>query len=503
MLQSSTQISAPRPAPALERRRRWEQRQRRRLLITDAIIISGSAGVGLVAQHLGSDVLALKGLHAGALVLLWLLLLSGFHSRRNEVLGSGVTEYRRVVHASGLAFGLFAACGILFDWDGIRIMLFVVGPTAIIGLLLGRWLWRRWLHRQRMSGRHLSRTLVVGLEQDVRYVIQSLHTGGENGFHVIAATIFDPQKPSKTKDLKRALESNGMTPSTLTIGEHLIPVEGCIDSVAATAALIEADRIVVASSPPDQPEFVKQLSWQLEGKASELVLSHRITDVVGPRISFQPVDGLPLLKIRIPSYEGGKHLLKRVLDICVASLALIPILLCTPLIALAISLDSPGPVLYRQERLGRDGRKFLMFKFRTMRVGADTEIETLLTHNDGAGPLFKMRSDPRVTRVGRILRTLSIDELPQFWNVIIGDMSVVGPRPPLPSEAQQYDSVVTRRLYIKPGITGLWQISGRSDLSWEESVRLDLRYVENWSLMQDIQIMWRTAQVMIHAKGAY
>ena len=263
------------------------------------------------------------------------------------------------------------------------------------------------------------------------------------------------------------------------------------------------DRIIVASRPDGEPDFVKHLSWQLEGTAAELVLSSRLTDVAGPRISFAPVEGLPLIQVQIPSYEGGQHVLKRALDIAVASVALIPIALITPILALLVKLDSPGPLFFSQERVGRDGRTFQIMKFRSMKTDAEQQLATLKEQNEGAGLLFKMKDDPRVTRVGRILRKLSLDELPQFWNVLIGDMSVVGPRPPLPSEVTAYDGTVFRRLYIKPGITGLWQVSGRSDLSWDESVRLDLRYVENWSVMNDLQIMWRTAKVMVRPSGAY
>nr|WP_318386954.1 sugar transferase [Microbacterium liquefaciens] len=215
------------------------------------------------------------------------------------------------------------------------------------------------------------------------------------------------------------------------------------------------------------------------------------------------MEGLPLIQVQIPTYEGGQHLLKRALDVAVATLALIPIGLLAPVLAVLIKLDSPGPVFFFQERVGRDGRRFKMVKFRSMKTDAEQQLAALKEQNQGAGLLFKMKDDPRVTRVGKVLRKLSLDELPQFWNVLIGDMSVVGPRPPLPSEVTDYDGTVFRRLYIKPGITGLWQVSGRSDLSWDESVRLDLRYVENWSVMNDLQIMWRTAKVMVQPSGAY
>ena len=233
------------------------------------------------------------------------------------------------------------------------------------------------------------------------------------------------------------------------------------------------------------------------------MLSSRLTDVAGPRISLRQVEGLPLIHVKIPDFEGGQHMLKRALDIGVASVALILFAPFVPFIALAIALDSRGPVFFTQKRIGRDGREFRMLKFRSMRTTAEAERTALLGANEGSGPLFKLRDDPRVTRVGRFLRRYSIDEMPQFWNVLAGEMSVVGPRPPLPSEVTAYDGTVFRRLYIKPGITGLWQVSGRSDLSWDESVRLDLRYVENWSVMNDLMIMWQTVKVMLRPNGAY
>jgi exopolysaccharide biosynthesis polyprenyl glycosylphosphotransferase len=215
------------------------------------------------------------------------------------------------------------------------------------------------------------------------------------------------------------------------------------------------------------------------------------------------VDGLPLVQVRIPTFEGAQHIHKRALDIAVASIALVGVALIAPVIAVLIRLDSPGPVLFRQRRVGRDGRPFEILKFRTMTATAERDLDLLVAHNEGSGLLFKLRADPRVTRVGAVLRRFSLDELPQFWNVLRGDMSVVGPRPPLPREVGGYDGHVFRRLYIKPGITGLWQVSGRSDLSWDESVRLDLHYVENWSVLTDLLIICRTAKAMVRPKGAY
>ncbi len=456
-----------------------------RLRITDAAVILFAVGLTAAIQLI-TDVWAAEALRDAAFLgLAWYLMLSALNTRAAAIFGSGAIEYRRVAHAGGLAFGITAIAGVLLEWEGLQPLFFAALPVGMLGLLVARWSWRRWLQQQRLRGQYASRTLVVGATEDVEYVIKSLQKGEENGYHVVGTTLLDRNA------------------GALAVGESIYPVVGNLNTVAAAATHLGADTIIVASRPEGEPDFIKQLSWELEGTAAELVLSSRLTDVAGPRVSLRQVDGLPLIQVKIPTYEGGVHMLKRALDIAVATVALIPIAAITPVLALLVKLDSPGPVFFFQERVGRDGRTFKMVKFRSMKTDAEQQLAALKEQNDGAGLLFKMKDDPRVTRVGKVLRKLSLDELPQFWNVLTGDMSVVGPRPPLQSEVTAYDGTVFRRLYIKPGITGLWQVSGRSDLSWDESVRLDLHYVENWSVMNDLQIMWRTAKVMVQPSGAY
>ncbi|PRB10369.1 sugar transferase [Microbacterium sp. MYb72] len=481
----SRTVVTPRASATLERRRQWERRYRMRLRITDAAVILFAVGVTAAIQ-LMTGAAGEEALRDGILLgTLWYLTLSVLHTRDAALFRASATEYRGVANASGLAFGIIAMIGVLLAWQHMQLVLLVGLPVGLLALLITRWAWRHWLVAQRVHGRFASRTLVVGNRDDVEYVVRTLHPIGASGYQVVGATLLDGNA--------RDVEVDGT----------LFPVLGNVNTVATVAAELGADTIIVASRPDGDPEFVKQLSWQLEGTASELVLSSRLTDVAGPRISFAPVEGLPLIQVQIPSYEGGRHVLKRALDVTVATLALIPIGLVSLVLVPLIKLDSPGPALFFQERVGRDGRRFKIVKFRSMKTDAEQQLAALKAQNEGAGLLFKMKDDPRVTRVGKILRKLSLDELPQFWNVLVGDMSVVGPRPPLPSEVTAYDGTVFRRLYIKPGITGLWQVSGRSDLSWDESVRLDLRYVENWSVMNDLQIMWRTAKVMVQPSGAY
>lgn len=478
-------VVTPRASATLERRRQWERRYRMRLRITDAAVIlfavASTAGIQLLSGVAGEEALR----NGVLLAVAWYLMLSALHTRDAALFRASIVEYRGVAHATGLAFGAFAMISVVLAWQSLQLVLLVGLPLGMLALLVTRWLWRHWLVARRARGQYASRTLVVGNRDDVEYVVRTLHPIGASGHQVVGATLLDGNA--------REVEIDGAR----------FPVLGNVNTVAIVAAELGADTIIVASRPEGDPDFVKQLSWQLEGTASELVLSSRLTDVAGPRISFAPVEGLPLIQVEIPSYEGGRHILKRALDIAVATVALIPIALITPVLALLVKLDSPGPLFFFQERVGRDGRTFRIVKFRSMKTDAEQQLAALKEQNEGAGLLFKMKDDPRVTRVGKVLRRLSLDELPQFWNVLVGDMSVVGPRPPLPSEVTAYDGTVFRRLYIKPGITGLWQVSGRSDLSWDESVRLDLRYVENWSVMNDLQIMWRTAKVMVRPSGAY
>lgn len=480
-------VVTPRATPTLERRLLWEKRYRRRLSLSDsAVVVLAAVLAAFVQPALAADAAtATEPLwRVPALtVATWLVVLAAFRTREATVTGSGATEYKRVAHATGLAFGVLAIVFIVLGWPGLRSQLMVALPVGLFALLVERWVWRRWLLAKRRYGLYSSRAIVVGSHDDVEYVLRTLDDNGQLGYYVVGTTLDDAD--------------------SLTVDAKSYPVVGTPHTVAQVAAELGADTIIVASRPHGEPEYVKRLSWQLEGTAADLLLCSRLTDVAGPRISLRQVDGLPLIRVKIPTFEGGQHVLKRAFDIAVSSIALALFAPFALLIAVLIKLDSAGPVLYSQLRTGRDGREFRMVKFRSMRTTADDELAALVAGNEGSGPLFKLKADPRVTRVGRILRKYSLDEVPQFWNVLIGDMSVVGPRPPLPSEVTSYDGTVYRRLYIKPGITGLWQVSGRSDLSWHESVRLDLRYVENWSLISDLMIMWRTVKVMVQPKGAY
>ena len=481
---------APRASAALVSRQQWEHRYRMVLRTNDTLVVAATCVLASVLsllatapQILAADPWLLVRVPLSTAIV-WMIMLSLFNTRESSVAGIGVTEYKRVAHATGFAFGLLAIAYVVFEWVGIRTQLFYALPIGLLALLTSRWMWRRWLLRQRERGRYASRTVVVGSTDDVDYAIRTLGADGRLGYQIVGTTLVDEDA------------------SPLEINGRLYPTTHGPDAVARTAKALRADTILVAGAPKDA-SYIKRLAWELEGTAAELVLSSRIADVAGPRMSLHPVEGMPLIHVQIPRFDGGAYLLKRALDIVVAFVALVLFTPIAALIAIGIKIDDGGPIFFQQSRVGRDGREFKMLKFRSMRVDAEARLAELMASNDGAGPLFKMKEDPRVTRIGRILRKFSLDEVPQFWNVIRGEMSIVGPRPPLPSEVTAYDGTVFRRLYIKPGITGPWQVGGRSDLSWEESVRLDLRYVENWSVIGDLQLMWRTARVMLHPEGAY
>ncbi len=420
----------------------------------------------------------------GFITVLWLAGMSTFHTRDRRIVGVGAREYKNVMAAGIATFGIAAVTFLLLDTLTVRKYFIIALPVGVAALVLSRWVWRRWLSKQRKFGRHLSRVIVVGRHDDVEYVVDRINAKLGVAFTVVGAVDFDNRSiaqavPSGTRVLRK------------------------LDTVAASAAALDADAVIVAGEPNAGSNFIRHLAWQLEGTATELILASRLADIAGPRIHFRPVEGLPLIHVEIPQFEGGKHVVKRALDITGATLGLLILSPLFAVLAMLIRLDSPGPALFSQSRVGLNGKEFRFLKLRSMVMSAPDQQASLLALNEGKGPLFKMKSDPRVTHLGRMLRKYSLDELPQLWNVLIGDMSLVGPRPPLPQEILGYDGEASRRLYIKPGLTGMWQVNGRSDLSWEESVRLDLYYVENWSVIGDLVILWRTVKVLIHPVGAY
>jgi exopolysaccharide biosynthesis polyprenyl glycosylphosphotransferase len=418
-----------------------------------------------------------------ALLVVWpgLLQATGAHSER--VFGTGSDEYRAVGKAGFLLLAVAGFVSYAADLDLSRALVVVAVPALTLVTLLGRWAARCVLRGLRARGRCTKRVVVVGRGSAVLELVGRVRREQFAGMDVVAACV-------TPDDRGRVADAAG------------VPVGG-LDEVVALAGRLGADTIAVTSASETAAQYLRQLSWQLEGTGIELLVAPGLIEVAGPRLHIRPMEGLPLLSIEQPRFEGWRRVVKGGLDRAAAACALVllaPVLL---VIAAAIKLTSPGPVLYRQERVGVNGQAFTMLKFRSMVVDADRQVDALQAENISDGVLFKMRVDPRVTPVGRLLRRLSLDELPQLFNVLGGSMSMVGPRPPLPGEVARYDTSVHRRLLVKPGLTGLWQVSGRSDLPWEEAVRLDLRYVENWSLAMDLLILAKTVRAVLSRSGAY
>ena len=470
----------------------WARRFQRSLVVSDcaivviALTVASLMQFGLDPAHVNIDGVVLKTSVVGGVIgAAWLVMLAAFRTRTVRTLGVGFAEYKGVVSSSLFTFGILAIAFLVFQVEVARGFFLVAMPIGLGALLLDRWLWRRWLNHMRSTGHYLSRAIVVGDTADVDYVVHQIEAKSGAAYNVIGLAL--PQGTS----------------SRVTFANDTVPVIANLSNIGAALRATRADAVIVAGEPRHCSHFIRDLGWELEGLGAELVVASGLTNVAGPRIHFRPVEGLPLMHVELPHYEGGKHLLKRALDVTLASLALVALIPVFVAVAVAIRRDSEGPILFRQERVGRNGENFRMLKFRSMVTTAEADLLDLMEQNEGSGPLFKMKNDPRITRVGQVLRRFSIDELPQFWNVLVGDMSLVGPRPPLQTEVLGYESHVRRRLYIKPGLTGMWQVNGRSNLSWDESVRLDLYYVENWSLTGDLIILWRTFRVLVAPVGAY
>lgn len=420
------------------------------------------------------------------IAVLWTASLVVYRTRESTILGVGSDEYKRVVSATLNVFGLAAIVSVVTQ-SGDVVALFVVAlPLGTLALTGSRCAWRQWINSQRVNGRYLSRVVVTGDSEDVRYVIRQL-----------------TRKSGALFDVLGVLVTGGRPGMALKIDDSDIPVLGGLGDIVPAVKSAGATAVVVAGPLPGGNNGLRELGWMLEEHEAELVLASSLTNVAGPRMHLRPVEGLPLMHVDLPRYAGAKHRIKRAMDVVVAAGALLALAPLFLVLALIVSSDTPGPVFFRQERVGKDGKRFNMIKFRSMVATAEDDLLALMSQNEGAGLLFKIQNDPRITRSGRWMRKYSLDELPQFWNVLRGDMSMVGPRPPLPREVELYERNINRRLLTKPGITGLWQISGRSDLAWEDAVRLDLYYVENWSVWGDLVIIWRTLKVVIRPDGAY
>lgn len=472
----------------------WRRRSSRLLGIVDAFIVIWAV-IGAFIIRFGFEpdfVVAGQELAYAwfsiALAVVWWVMLGAWNSRQSRILGSGPDEYKRVAAASLWLFGIIAIVSYVLRIDTARGYVGLALPVGLLGLLLGRWLIRQHLSIKRGQGKSMSRLLLLGGPGAVSHLASSLHRAKHAGYLPIAAYM-----PGVESDAKIEPDS----------GLNIVGYKPDTHSIVAAIDACGADTVAVSAGVQLHPQTLRHLGWELASRNIGLIMAPALTDIAGPRIHTQQVAGLPLIHVTTPTLEGGQRVAKRLFDISIAAILLLVASPAMLVVALLIRLDSSGAILFRQERVGIEGKHFSMLKFRSMVVDAEALLPDLQRDNEGSGPLFKMKNDPRITRIGRILRRFSIDELPQLLNVLGGSMSLVGPRPPLPREVDAYESDVRRRLLVKPGLTGLWQVSGRSNLSWQDAVRLDLYYVENWSLAGDLVIILRTFRAVFGSTGAY
>jgi len=411
----------------------------------------------------------------------WIISLALNRTYDTRHLFDGNEEYQRVFRAGVAIMATVAVVLYLLDFGVARGYLVIAIPLGLASVGAERFLMRQGLHRSWAMGRRLRRVLAVGHAADVADLCAMLRRSRYHGLEVVGACVSQP----------------------LTHQAVPVPVHGLFDDIGLAVMSAKADTVIVLSCPEINGPMLRRLGWSMEDDKIDLIVASALMDVAGGRTTIRPVDGLPMLHVDHAVLRGPRRLVKDAFDRAGALFLLIvfgPLLL---VLAATIRLTSNGPAIFRQVRVGRDGRLFHIAKFRTMYPGAERMVARLESENENDGLLFKIRNDPRVTPVGQFLRRYSLDELPQLINVLAGDMSLVGPRPPLPSEVDRYPDDMRRRLVVKPGMTGLWQVSGRSDLPWDEVMRLDLRYVENWSLSFDLVIMLRTVSAVLRSSGAY
>ncbi|SHJ33982.1 Undecaprenyl-phosphate galactose phosphotransferase, WbaP/exopolysaccharide biosynthesis polyprenyl glycosylphosphotransferase [Tessaracoccus bendigoensis DSM 12906] len=415
------------------------------------------------------------------LPLTWLGLLAVFGAYALPSLHTGMEEYRRVLAASVTLAGLIGVGCYLLGISLSRMFFVVTFLLGIPLLLAARHLRRRLFNKLRARGALTSPAVVVGTPDHVDSVTRVLRREKWLGYRIVGA-----------------LTSSGgqETPGGL-------PILGTVDDVATLARLLPLKVVIFAEGSFSDAQQFKRMAWELEQVATEMIVVPTLSDISAGRLVSRPVGGLPLVHVERPHAVAASRWYKRLFDIVGSSLLLLASAPIIAAVAVAIKLEDRGPVFFKQTRVGRWGQEFECFKIRSMVVDAEARKQALASANEGAGVLFKIAHDPRITRVGRFIRRFSIDELPQFLNVLLGEMSMVGPRPALPSEVARYDRDAVRRLDVRPGLTGLWQVSGRSDLSWEETVRLDVYYVDNWSMLQDVVIIARTARAVFGSAGAY
>ncbi|HEY3337278.1 MAG TPA: sugar transferase [Propionicimonas sp.] len=458
--------------------------QRFLLFGADALIIAAALLVGVFARGfvpLDGGAVGLPAIATVAVGALWLTALMGFGTYQLRHLRAGTTEYKRVLMASFIVAGATAIVSYLAKAEfprGLYVLSFGLGT---IGLVASRFVRRKSMAAIHRQGALMTPIVVAGDSGHVDEIAKVLRRETWLGYKVVGAV---------------TRYRGETTPNGL-------PILGQVTDTVDVIKNHDIATVIFAEGSFQSPADFRRMAWELEEHEIHMIVVPALTDISAQRLDVRPVAGLPLVDVARPQAIAAARWIKRTWD---AAGAAVLLLLASPvmaLVALAIKIEDGGPVLFRQTRVGLRGEVFQCLKFRSMVLDAEARLAELAAANEGSGPLFKMTQDPRITNVGRFIRRFSLDELPQLWNALRGDMSLVGPRPALPSEVAQYDSDTRRRLDVRPGLTGLWQVSGRSNLSWDDTVRLDLYYVDNWSLIQDVQILFRTARAIVGSSGAY
>ncbi|MCF6376268.1 sugar transferase [Nocardioides KLBMP 9356] len=452
------------------------------LMIALATVLAIRFRVSLPVFDTAGDVLENSALASVFFVGTWLVMLAFFGTYELDVFGAGTEEFKLVVNASFFTAALVATMAFLMQYPLSRGFFVLLFPLGVVLLVLGRLLTRRLIQRLRAAGHFNEKVLLVGTPGYIGEIHTVLAREKWLGYQVMGCLV-----PSDYAGLE-----------TTSTG---LPVLGHSEEVRAVVDELNPDVVFFTAGAVSSSTALRRLAWDLEDHAHvQIIVAPNVTDVSSERVRIRPVAGLPLMHLGRSRSQLATNDAKRAFDV-VGSLAILAVL--WPLLLglmLWIRWHDGGPSLFRQTRVGREGAEFTCLKLRSMSVDAEQRLTELEARDH---VLFKSADDPRVTKPGRFIRRFSLDELPQLINVLRGEMSLVGPRPPLPSEVQQYEDDMLRRLNVLPGMTGLWQVSGRSDLSWEDTVRLDLYYVDNWSMVQDLLILARTVSAVIGSRGAY
>lgn len=474
------------------RGRGWETRLLRHAIVADvvAFVAAGLLAALVMAGHV-NETLTMFGHHVSYLVVAaaglpaWIGVLALNNAYDRSILGSSPAEYSNVMRTVFVLFTLVCAAAFMGGMSISRGLFAVFFPTLLLFSLLARLIVRKRLHHRRGRGRDLRRLVLVSRAPAIGNVTDHFARSPHVGYQVVGAYL-------------HGLHNYIVEPDTSGV-----PVLGEPDDLIRDIGDLSIDAVALSGGELFEDESLRSLAWKLHDTGIQLLMAPDLAEIAGPRIVSRPAAGLPLLLVDEPHVTGVAQVFKSVVERVIALVACIVLSPVFLAIAIAIKCSSKGPVLFRQIRVARDGEEFSMLKYRSMVEGAEDLLDDLTEQNEHDGVLFKIKDDPRITRVGGWLRKFSLDELPQLWNVVRGEMALVGPRPPLPSEVEQYEGTTRRRLMVKPGITGLWQVSGRSDLSWEETVRLDLYYVENWSPLLDAIIVAKTVKAVLAGNGAY